>query len=85
DSREQQQSRVYRVDVEISTPRPDFSEHAKGLKAVTLQLAWPVDGETGKLLGITNNNRESMTYFVTTLSGPSWEKIDPSFEPTIDL
>lgn len=85
DSRELQLSRVYRVDIVISTPAPNVAKNAEGLKAVTMEIAWPVNGADGSLLGYSANNRESMTYFVTALTGPNWEKVDPTFDPTIEL
>lgn len=77
--------RTYRVDVELSTPDPEAFPNAHGLKAVTMQLKWPVDPATGVHLAKEGHNVDSMTYFVTALSGPSWEEVDPQFQPTIDL
>ncbi|MEM7013968.1 MAG: type II secretion system protein [Verrucomicrobiota bacterium] len=77
--------RTYRVDVTLSTPDAEQFPNAKGLKAVTMQMKWPVDPLTGDHLAKGGHNVESMTYFVTSLTGPSWEEVDSNYEPTIDL
>ena len=78
-------SRTYRVEVDLATPTHHDAEHAEGLKAVTIRILWPVDSESGRPLAKTGSNVESMTYFVTTLTGPNWEEVDPQYIPTIDL
>lgn len=73
--------RVYRADIHIdniNNPPP----HTSGLKAATIKLAWPLkpNGEP-----IESNQTLSVTWGVTTLSGPDWQLIDPNYEPKIGL
>tara|TARA_R110002096_G_scaffold122929_8_gene266133 strand:- start:269 stop:829 length:561 start_codon:yes stop_codon:yes gene_type:complete len=87
--------KVYRVDVRLA--RPDSSQvvdrhgdhplplnkHASGLLAAIIELSWPVN-EEGEVSEETQN-RDSMTYFVNTLTGMSWREVDPEFEPVIEF
>lgn len=78
--------RLFRVDVTIKKPvGPDFTKEAPGLKAVIIELAWPVNPQSGKILSApTPNTRATVSYFVTTLTGPAWEAIDKNFQPLIE-
>lgn len=73
--------RTYRVDVELKSPDVNYAPDAKGLKAVVLEVRWPV-GPEGKVIG---RHVETMTYFVNTLTGPNWEEVDHNYEPVIEL
>lgn len=53
-----------------------------GRWAVTLDLFWPLD-EKGEPLGHTRPKTE-LTWTVSSLTGPDWERIDPAFEPKIE-
>ncbi|MEM1294726.1 MAG: prepilin-type N-terminal cleavage/methylation domain-containing protein [Verrucomicrobiota bacterium] len=91
----EERRKVYRVDVRLAkldssqvvdrygdTPIP-INEHASGLLAAIIELSWPVDeeGEVNK----DTQNRDSMTYFVNTLSGMSWTDVDPDYMPVIEF
>ncbi len=84
----------YRVDVRLAAPHQSqvadrygdklpISKHAKGLMAAVIEVHWPLD-ENGEV-GDDTHNTESMTYFVNTLTGPSWEAVDSQFEPEIEF
>ncbi len=81
---EEKAQRIYRADIEIgdlhaaSTP-----EHTDGLMSVKVDVWWPVDGESGR--PFQKKPRTSVSYYLTTLTGRDWEKIDPSYEPKIEF
>ena len=78
-------TRIYSVEAELATPHAAHAPDARGLKALTLRLRWPVDGASGRSLSDSAANTETMTSFVTSLTGPGWEKVDANFQPRIDL
>jgi len=81
------QRRLYRVDIRLVSPADEvIQEHAPGLKAVILTVAWPVDPVTGDVLSSEySRNRESITYYVNALTGPGWNKVDPEFKALIEF
>jgi uncharacterized protein (TIGR02598 family) len=78
--------RMFRIDVRIEKPASEaLSRNAPGLKAVVIEIGWPVNPNSGELMGVaTSRTRATVSYFVTTLTGPNWEKIDSHFDPLIE-
>jgi uncharacterized protein (TIGR02598 family) len=76
--------RNYRADIRIEEVKdrariPDTS----GLKAAVIELSWPVAPLTGEALG-KDNPRSTISYYLTTLTGPEWEMVDGTYEPKIE-
>lgn len=67
---------LYKVDINLIVPGDKkLQETVPDLKAVMMEVTWPVDPQTGDIIGaITRNNRKSVTYFVNTLSAPRWKE-----------
>ncbi len=82
-----QERRLYRVDIRLVSPTNNtLRDNTPELKAVILTIAWPVNPNTGEVPGNNySSNRESITYYVNTLTGPGWNKIDPDFKPLIEF
>ncbi len=78
------EERFFRVEVTLSKPRPieGLPEPPEGMMAATVTLSWPLD-ESGQPRGI-GNPRTSVTYMVTSLTGPDWEAIDPDYRPRLE-
>jgi uncharacterized protein (TIGR02598 family) len=81
---DEKSSRVYRADVRIE----DIHESAvvsdtSGLKAVIVELSWPVAPLSGEVLG-KGNPKSTISYYLTTLTGPEWELVDGAYEPKIE-
>lgn len=73
----------FRVDVEFNEPAAGASfENANGLLAAVVEVSWPVDAE-GEPVG-TGNPKTGITYYLTTLTGTDWEKVDPEYQPKIE-
>ncbi|MDB6152611.1 MAG: prepilin-type N-terminal cleavage/methylation protein [Chthoniobacteraceae bacterium] len=67
--------RLYRADARVE----DWHErpaNTSGLRAVIIELSWPVDGATGEATG-KDNPKSRVTYGVTALTGPDWTLIYP--------
>ena len=79
------EDRFFRADVELVKP---VSSTGTGVPfpgdmlAAVVSLSWPVD-ESGQPLGHFNP-RTTVTYMVTTLTGPDWPTIDPDYRPKIE-
>ena len=81
------QRRLYRVDFRLVSPKNgDLRKNAPDLKAVILDVGWPVNPDTGDLpVNLSNENRKSITYYVNALTGPGWSEADPEFKPLIEF
>lgn len=78
--------RHLRADVRLAPPAyPETTaQHAPGLKAAIIEIAWPVDPASGEIVSQPGRDtRAQLTYFVNALTSPGWKQADPSFEPTI--
>ena len=79
------EDRFFRVDVRLAEPRQDPGggfEIPEGLLSATVELSWPLDG-SGQALG-RGNPKTSVTYMITTLTGPDWKTIDPEYRAKIE-
>ena len=87
EKRDGRERRVYRVDIELVRPfDPQIRSRAPDLKAVILDVSWPVDPESGEVAGEgQRTNRKSVSYYVNALTGPSWSEADGDFEPVIEF
>ena len=79
--------RLYRVDIRLVSPKNEkLKQTAPGLKAAIVTVTWPVNPLTGIVqTSAYSGNRESITYYVNTLTGPGWSEVDPTFEPLIEF
>lgn len=73
---------IYRADIEVMEwyHPPD---NTSGLRPVKIALSWPIKPENGAPVG-TGNPKAVVTFGVTNLTGPEWEKIDRSYIPKIE-
>lgn len=77
--------RIYRADVRIVRPHgSNLPEHTTGVMGVIMDLYWPVNSDTGELFANAKPGT-SITYYLTTLTGPDWERIDPTYVPKIEF
>lgn len=75
--------RFFRVEVELqSAPGTAPYENTKDLHAATIDISWPVD-VLGNPVG-ESNPKSSVSYFLTTLTGPDWEIIDPKYKLKVE-
>lgn len=75
--------RFFRVDVELQElPSDGPFEHADEVLAAVVEISWPVD-EEGNAIG-RKNPKTTITYPLTTLTGPDWKVIDPDYEPKVE-
>lgn len=75
----------FRVDVRLASPAAGSSstiEMPDGLLAATVELSWPLD-ENGQAVG-RSNPKTSVTYMITTLTGPDWKAIDPDYRAKVE-
>ena len=79
--------RLYRVDIRLVSPKnEELKQNAPGLKAAIVTVTWPVNPVTGIVQASAySSNRESITYYINTLTGPGWSVVDPTFEPLIEF
>ncbi len=87
--------RNYRADIEIVTietgalPTDSQGFDAlvavanRDLKAVIIELSWPVNPNNGEPMG-DDNPKSTVSYYLTSLTGPEWTTIDPNYEPKIE-
>ena len=80
------QQRFFRVEVELVRPRksssPDEVALPEDVLAARIAMSWPLD-EGGDPVG-PGNPRTTVTYPVSTLTGPDWKLIEPGFEAKIE-
>lgn len=75
----------FRVDVRLAIPAPGSGstiEMPDELLAATVELSWPLD-ENGHSVG-RGNPKASVTYMITTLTGPDWKSIDPDYRAKVE-
>ena len=73
--------RFFRGEIELVKPVGD-SALSESSMAVKIDFFWPLDDE-GLPLG-DKKPKASVTYYVTTLTGPDWEEIDSTYKPKIE-
>ncbi|HET6409009.1 MAG TPA: prepilin-type N-terminal cleavage/methylation domain-containing protein [Chthoniobacteraceae bacterium] len=74
---------IYRADVEIL----DWDAKPAGtgsLRPVRISLSWPASTTNGAPLG-SANPKTVVTFAVSALTGPAWERIDRKYEPKVEL
>ena len=77
--------RVYRAEARVVEPSGDsVFDHTSGMKGVIIDLYWPVNPETGEVYN-DEGPGTSVTYYMTTLTGPDWTRVDPSFVPKFEF
>lgn len=77
----------FRVDVRLADPQAGAGagatvEMPDGLMAATVELSWPLD-TNGHAIG-SGNPKSSVTYMITTLTGPDWKAIDPDYRAKVE-
>lgn len=75
----------FRVDVRLAepaTPPGTTIEMPGSLLAATVELSWPLD-DNGHAIG-RGNPKTSVTYMITTLTGPDWKAIDPDYRAKVE-
>lgn len=83
---ERLERRYFRVEVRLDPPAYPLSlaSEAGGMKAVRIEIAWPVDPRTGEAVGKPGpDTRAAQSYFVGTLTGKGWKEADADFVPAI--
>ena len=79
------ENHFFRVDVCLSEPRPvpgSDVEFPVELLSATVDVSWPLD-QFGEAIG-KGNPKTSVTYMITTLTGPDWKAIDPDYRAKIE-
>ncbi|NNE92949.1 MAG: prepilin-type N-terminal cleavage/methylation domain-containing protein [Verrucomicrobiales bacterium] len=76
--------KFFKVDLELAefdaaNRPPDVA----GLLALSVEISWPLD-ENDQPLG-KPQPKTTVSYGVTTLTGPDWTEIDPDYEPKIEF
>jgi uncharacterized protein (TIGR02598 family) len=77
----------FRVDVRLAEPATTSGsstpvELPESLLAATVEVSWPLDTD-GNAIGRANP-KASVTYMVTTLTGPDWKSIDPDYRAKVE-
>ena len=87
---EERLRRNYRADVRIVPVRRGGNADletkladAPGLLAVVIEISWPLHPLTGEPMG-AENPKTSVSYYITSLTGPEWERIDSDFKHKIE-
>ena len=77
--------RLYRADVRIVKPHvSNIPEGTTGVMGVIVDLYWPINSDTGEIFANAEPGT-SITYYLTTLTGPDWQRIDPAYVPKIEF
>ncbi len=77
--------RIYRAEARIVRPsEANVPANTTGLMGVIVDLYWPVHSASGEIFADAKPGT-SITYYLTTLAGPDWMRIDPSFVPKIEF
>jgi uncharacterized protein (TIGR02598 family) len=88
--------RLYRAEISILPISPENAPpvHSgssplgqpalQALRAVNIQLFYPVNPTSG-LAPDPDAPATSITYYLTTLTGPNWQIVDPSYTPKIEF
>ncbi|MDF2375945.1 MAG: hypothetical protein P1U81_06865 [Verrucomicrobiales bacterium] len=75
--------RFFRVEIELrKAPATAPYRHTRDLHAAVVSIFWPIDKNGNPLGG--DEPKSSLSYFLTTLTGPDWEAIDPMYQPKIE-
>lgn len=82
--------RNYRADISIVPVRRGGNAdlgvklaNAPELLAVVIELSWPLHPLTGEPMG-DDNPKSTVSYYVTSLTGPEWKRIDPTYDHKIE-
>lgn len=77
--------RLYRADARlIDIAEGSRLEHTSGLMAVRIDVWWPVDTYSGAPLR-EGKPQETITFYVTPLTGADWPAIDTNYRPKIEF
>ena len=75
--------RLYRAEVRIGAWKTKPVD-TNALRPITIELAWPVDPNSGSPIG-PGNPKTVVTYPVSTLTGLDWKAIDSGYVPKIEF
>lgn len=73
----------YRADVTIGTWN-SAPANTSSLRPVTVALSWPVNPGTGNAIG-PKNPQATVAFGVTSLAGPAWQSVDPTYVPKVEF
>ncbi len=74
-------TRLYRADARLVDIAKDSQlKHTSGLIAARIDLWWPVDPDSGAPLR-QERPQETITFYLTPLTGPEWSRIDTDYRP----
>jgi uncharacterized protein (TIGR02598 family) len=77
--------RLYRADARLIDLAEDSRlKHTSGLMAVRIDVRWPVDVYSGAPLR-EGKPQETITFYVTPLTGADWSAIDTNYQPKIEF
>ncbi|MFP6873083.1 MAG: hypothetical protein VCA55_06175 [Verrucomicrobiales bacterium] len=77
--------RLYRADARlIDIAEGSRLKHTSGLMAVRIDVRWPVDTYSGVPLR-KGKPQETITFYVTPLTGSDWPAIDTNYRPKIEF
>ena len=80
-----QRDRLYRADVRLVNIVDDPRlKHTSGLIAAKVDVWWPIDPLSGKPFR-QGKPQESITFYLTPLTGPEWPRIDEAYQPKIEF
>jgi uncharacterized protein (TIGR02598 family) len=83
--KELKMSRLYRADVRLIDITDDSRlQHTSGLIAAKVDVWWPVDPSSGEPFR-QEKPQESITFYLTPLTGPEWPRIDKAYQPKIEF
>ena len=74
---------IYRADVEILQADVQPA-NTSNLRIARISVSWPVNPRDGSPVG-SGNPKSVVTFAVTPLTGPDWERIDRQYIPKVDL
>ena len=78
-------SRLYRADARLVDIAEDsLLKHTSGLIAARIDLWWPVDPDSG-IPFRQEKPQETITFYLTPLTGPEWPRIDTGYRPKIEF
>ena len=78
-------NRLYRVDARlVKIAHDSLLKNTSGLIAAKVDLWWPVDPDSGAPLR-QEKPQETITFYLTPLTGPEWPEIDTGYRPRIEF
>ncbi len=78
-------TRLYRADARLVEIAEDsLLKHTSGLIAARIDLWWPVDPYSGAPFR-QEKPQETITFYLTPLTGPEWPRIDANYRPKIEF